>query len=119
MTNNSLRYAPDTSNISNSMTVGYSDGKYSSISMVKHGNGMVCIVAGDYSNNQRSDLAQIIGANLCYRSQLIDSGAGDVTRGSVNGILAYSMNNLSAYTYLGGYYVVYARCDCYVGMIKI
>ena len=118
--NNDLRYAPDSSLIADSMTAGYTDGKYSSITMVKHGLGMVCIVAGDYSNNQRYDLAQIIGAHLCYKSVMLIHDSGEVTRGSVSNIVVNSIpsNYEIVYSYLGGYYPVFAEGHCYYDYSK-
>ena len=114
LSSNALKYALDTSSIPDSITLGYTDGKYSSISAVRHGNGMICIVAGDYSNDQRSDLAQVISSNICYQSELIDHRSGTVTRGSVNGVIDIpSIDHVSVYIYLGGYYLVDARNSNY------
>lgn len=110
LSSNALRYAPDTASIPDSITLGYTDGKYSSISLVRHGSGMICIVAGDYSNDQRSDLAQMVSSNICYQSEMIDHKSGTVTRGSVSGICdIHASGHVSVYIYLGGYYLVNAK----------
>jgi len=116
--NNDIRYAPDTSMTMNSITMGYSDGTYSSISLIRFGEGMICIVAGDYSNNQRSDLAQVIGAQVCHKSVMMVHETGNVTRGSIGkdvSIITPSQNSV-VYVYLGGYYLVNADNYCYYGL---
>ena len=120
LSSNALGYAIDRTKVADVATFGYSDGNYSSVSIVGYGSGMICIVAGDYSNDQRSDLAQIISSNLCHHSKLIDGRTGNVTRGSVDDTMTIpSSDYVSVYIYLGGYYPVCARCHSYLGDARI
>lgn len=106
--NNRVKYGFE---IGTGLGLGYCNSKYVSAGIAKCGTaGMVCIVGGDYSNNQRADLAQIISAGLTPYSQEIHVDSGTVTRCTVNGTINCSTDtNLNVYIYLGGYYVVYGR----------
>ena len=120
LSSNDLRYAPNRTLLPGSMTAGYTEGEFSSVTFVGYGQGMICIVAGDYSNNQRADLAQLIGAHICHKSEIILHESGDVTRGSVDNRIdiAAPSGNEAIYTYLGGYYLVYAKGDCYYDHVR-
>jgi hypothetical protein len=111
--NNDVRYGVNTSSLEAGtyLTVGFEDDGYSSITFVKCGNGMVCVMGGDYSNNQRNDLAAVMCAGLCYSSEEICCQEGSVTRTTVNGILSIpeAHGNLVVYIYLGGYFAVYGE----------
>ncbi len=89
--------------------IGFNDGTYSSITLIGLGKGMLCILGGEYSNNQRSDLAQVVASGINHRSILIDE-----YKGSVNGTVKNSLDILTcpdtAYIFLGGYYLVYGKC---------
>ena len=120
LSSNDLRYAPNRTLLPGSMTAGYTEGEFSSVTFVGYGQGMICIVAGDYSNNQRADLAQLIGAHICHKSEINLHESGDVTRGSVDNRIdiAAPSGNEAIYTYLGGYYLVYAKGDCYYDHVR-
>ncbi|MFA6719509.1 MAG: hypothetical protein WCS15_10555, partial [Prevotella sp.] len=92
--------------------VGFTKDGYASIAFVKYGNGMICVLGGDYSNYQLSDLAQIITSQLCYSSKLIDSYNGSVTRSTSTGTILATVptnRNIVVYIYLGGDYPVYGE----------
>lgn len=120
---NSIKYSlnPDALSVPH-LAIGYSDGVYSSVVLAQYGSGMICVVGGDYSNNQRADLVQIISSHLCYRSVLVGYDGGEVTRGTESGVVAVAVdgtNRYSVYVYFGGYYLEYARCFDYVGIDRI
>jgi hypothetical protein len=105
--NNRVKYGVNTSLIDGALGIGYTENEYSSIAFVKHGNGMISVIAGDYSNYQRTDLAQIISSGLCYSSTIIGSDGGKVTREKIEGTISVEGHtNISVYIYLGGYYTV-------------
>ncbi len=110
--NNNVRYGVDCSLLPEhreSLQLGFQSGGFSSISLISFGEGMMCIMGGDYSNNQRYDLAQVISSGLGPESEIVDSATGTVTRGSISGTLKASGENQYAFIYLGGYYPVYCR----------
>ena len=99
--------------------VGYSDGSYASAVLAQYGSGMICVVGGDYSNNQRADLVQIVASHICYSSVLVGSDSGEVTRGTETGIVPMAVDNsarYSVYIYFGGYYLEDARGFDYKGI---
>ena len=106
-----LKFALNTTGIPDSLSVGYCEDGYSSISFVKYGNGMICVI-GTMTEiiQQMEDTAQIIASGLTYASEIVDSVKGDVVRGSVDGSLNYtSIGNGRAYIYIGGTYTLYGR----------
>ena len=109
--NSGLRFALNTADIPDSLSVGYCEDGYSSISFVKHGEGMICVI-GTMSEIicQMEDTAQIIASGLTYASEIVDSVKGDVVRGTISGSLDYtSSGNGRAYIYIGGTYTLYGR----------
>jgi len=113
--NNRVRYGVDVSIFAagDALAVGYTDGRYGSAVTVKHGAGMICVLAGDYSNAQRHDLAQLIASGIYYDSKEIGHVAGNIKRGTVTGTMEgvsfASGINYTAYVYYGGYYTVYGK----------
>jgi len=92
--------------------VGFTEDGYASIAFVKYGSGMICVLGGDYSNKQISDLAQIITSQLCYDSKLIESYSGSVTSSTSTGTILANIatdHNTVVYIYLGGYFPVYGE----------
>ena len=85
--------------------IGFSDGIYSTFTFVSFGSGMVCVVGGDYSNNQRMDLAQVIAAGIGPSTELVEDVKGSVS-GSVKGTIA---RGDSVYVIIGGLYTVYCE----------
>ena len=111
--NNNSMFAVDTTVLEEGtyLGVGFTDGQYASIAFVKHGEGQICIAAGDYSNNQRMDLATVIAAGLCYSSQIVDEAQGSVSHSSVTGKLNIpdTHGSLEAFFFLGGDFSVYGE----------
>ena len=115
--NNSVKYGIDPIALSavkgsdKVLSLGYSQGDYVSIAMTDFGKGMICIIGGDYSNDQRSDLAQILSSQICYDTEVVEIMTGSVTRKTISDTydLQGTVENLSVYIYLGGYYSVYGN----------
>lgn len=113
MMNNRVKYGV-ASSVPRSLAAGYTDGTYVSAAMVKLGDGMVCALAGDYSNNQRHDLAQIISSGICFSTQPEIGGysRGEVKRGTVTGTAEVDFKPgvyYSVYIYYGNYFPVYGK----------
>ena len=115
--NSGLRFTLNTDGIPDSLSIGYCEEGYSSISFVKHGNGMVCVVGAMFIGGQFeiipliNDLSQIIASGTTYASEIIDLAKGNVVRGTVNGKMDYTVTGKAiAYIYIGGTYTVYGRC---------
>lgn len=112
ITNNSVRYGVDCSRIADraALPIGFQEDGYASIAMVQYGSGMICVVAGDYSNMQRSDLAQVIASGIGPESRIVAQASGTAS-GTEHGTLEVPAGStgLSAYICLGGYYPVYCK----------
>lgn len=109
--NNDVRYAVKVASVSGALAVGYEkDGCASSV-LVQNGSGMVCVMGGNYSNNQRMDLSNIIASGICYCSSELDCKSGIVTRGTVNGTFDNwpATGNVAVFLYLGGDFSVYGK----------
>ena len=93
------------------MAVGYEKDGCASTVLVKNGSGMVCVMGGNYSNNQRMDLANIIASGICYCSAELDCKTGNVARGTVTGTFSNwpATGNVAAFLYLGGDFSVYGK----------
>ncbi|MBE6527997.1 MAG: hypothetical protein E7Z64_02325 [Thermoplasmata archaeon] len=90
--------------------MGYYDGERASITMVSHGEGMVCVVAGEYSIRQRNDLAQLIASGVGPDSVVVRHVSGSVygtERGTIE--LTGTEHVDSVFIQLGGAYTVYCR----------
>ena len=107
-----LRFAMNTSGLENSLAMGYCKDGYSSVSFVKHGGGMICIIGTMTEiTYQMEDTAQIIASGVTYATGIIDDAKGDVVRGTVRGSMSYtSVGDSWAYIYIGGTYTLYGRC---------
>ncbi|MCL2143086.1 MAG: hypothetical protein FWH44_02350 [Methanomassiliicoccaceae archaeon] len=115
--NNRIKYGVDISGLGG-LAVGYTDGTYSSTAMVRLGDGMICVLAGDYSNDQRHDLAQIIASGISAYTDENAAGyvKGDVKKGTVTGSVDIDYtggHNYAVYVYYGGYYTVYGKGGSY------
>lgn len=112
---NGILYGADPSLLENSLAAGYTDGTYASVVLTPHGEGMVCILGGTYSDDQRSDLVQVLASGLCHESRMLFYEQGSVTRNTVTlstGELGYD-GDVCVYAYLGGYYPVFGGRDDY------
>ncbi len=109
--NNNVLYGVKCS-VADTLAIGFTQDGYASISLTKNGDGMVCVFSGNYSNNQRMDMATVIASGICYCSHELDCKSGIVTRGTVNGSfsnLPSVHGNLSVFIYLGGDFSVYGK----------
>jgi len=108
---NRVLYGLDTSGMDGAVALGFSQDGYSSVSMVPFGNGMICVAGGIYDRYQREDMAQLIASGITCYSQILEIRSGDVIRGTAEFSCEVpdGSDGLSAYVYLGGYYVVYGR----------
>ena len=115
--NNSVKYGIDPVALSavkgsdKVLAFGYSQDRYASIVMTDFGKGMICVIGGDYSNDQRSDLAQVLSSQICYDTETIEVITGSVTRKTITDTydLQSTVKNLAIYIYLGGYYSVHGN----------
>ena len=110
--NSGLEFSMNTDGLTDSLSIGYCEDGYSSISFIKHGNGMICII-GSMSEiiPQLDDTAQIIASGLTYASEIVNVTKGNVVRGTVSGNVDFTVSgNAMAYIYIGGTYTVYGRC---------
>lgn len=110
-----LSYGVDASMLDDVLTMGYTDGTRSSVAFVKHGDGMVCVVSGIYSNEQRSDLAQAVASGLTYCSEVSWIHHGSVTRGGETVTTDMPGSGyVAVYACLGGYFTVYGERHDYL-----
>ena len=111
--NNDVRYAVNIASAgAESLAVGYEKDGCASTVLVKNGAGMVCVMGGNYSNNQRMDMANIIASGICYCSVELDCKTGNVARGTVNGTfdaMPAAGHHASVFLYLGGDFSVYGK----------
>ncbi len=109
--NNNVLYSVK-NNVAGTLAIGFTQDGYASISLAKSGDGMVCVFGGNYSNNQRMDMATVIASGICYCSHELDKNTGTVTRGTVTGSFSNipdTHGNLSVFIYLGGDFSVYGK----------
>jgi hypothetical protein len=117
--NNRVKYGVNTAVIGSSgvnyRAVGYSDDNNECTSIVlaeyAGGKGMICVLAGDYSRNQRSDLVQVISSGIDHSTEVLGVAHGSVKHGTFEGKIDVGppVSNMTAYFYLGGYFSVYGR----------
>ena len=112
--NNYVRYGIDVTKLPSTrdhLSIGYTDGTYDSIVFVSYGNGMVCVVSGNYSRTQYSDLAHVVASNVCYSTVVIETVTGSVRYGNDSGSIDISgaSGHITVYAYLGGYFPVYGK----------
>ena len=111
--NNDVSYAVDETVIHDRTYkgLGYTDGKHSSIGIVGLGDGMICILSGDYSNYQRIDMAQIIASGISPYTVIVQDLKGSVS-GHTEGDLQKGDH---VYVILGGFFPVYCELHRVVG----
>lgn len=88
-----------------SLSMGYCEGSLSTITLVAHGEGAVCVIAGDYTIRQRMDMAQVLAACIGPETVLVDYEEGSV-KGNTTGDIALGD---SVYITLGGFYPMYCE----------
>lgn len=115
ITNNSILYgvAPGCLGASvGHISLGFTDGTYTSITYVQSGLGQVCVIGGDLTYHQNSDMSQIIACGLCYSSTVVAMEDGKVFGSKISGeVLFTAVGNIRAYIFLGhgANYPVYGR----------
>ena len=87
------------------LTLGFTDGSRSSITMMKVGDGFICVIGGEYTIRQRLDLAQMVASGIGPDTEIVDTVVGSVS-GVEKGTLA---KGDFVYITLGGYYPVYGE----------
>ncbi len=109
---NGTAYGLDASKLEGALSAGYTDGTYSSVCLVGYGKGMVCVFGGVLSNDQRSDVAQVIASGLSNGSTLLSHIEGTATRTTVVETVDSkgTGGNISVYAYIGGYFTVRGGC---------
>lgn len=68
------------------LCIGRTDGSRCTSTLVANGDGMICVMGGDYSIRQRLDLAQILASGVGPETVLIDHDMGSVF-GTANGTI--------------------------------
>ncbi len=114
LTSNCVLYSVDSSRLGSSvghLSLGFTDGKYASITYIQSGSGQVCVIGGDLTHQQNSDMSQIIASGLCYNSTVIAFEDGTVGSNAGGSISFTVTGKVRAYIYLGhgSEYVVYGR----------
>lgn len=87
------------------LAMGYTDGSHASMCLVSKGDGMVCVIGGHYSNQQRIDLAQIVASGIGPGTEVVDHVNGNI-HGTVEGTIA---RGDSLYIILGGFFPVFCE----------
>ncbi len=114
--NNHVKYGVNADLITgrSALSLGFEGDGYASITAVSYGGGAIFVFGGDYIDYQRYDMAQVIAAGIGPDSEIVEVATGSV-KGTCEGTVtveAEKFDGLSAYIYLGGYYVVYGTyCD--------
>ena len=113
--NNHVRYGVSTNALTlagvDHLAMGYCENGYSSIVFFEHGTkGTICVIGGDHTNDQRTDLAQVIAANLGHSSNIIGTSKGTFKGSAGSDIdVTAAIGNLSVYMFVGGAYTAYGR----------
>lgn len=112
---NDVTFGVDTSLVPEgraALGLGFEEDGYTSVSLVQFGDGMVCVFGGMYPKFQESDIAQVIAAGLGPESRIVGVAEGSVS-GTSSGTVRIGLGhtNVSAYIYLGGYYLVYGSLE--------
>lgn len=108
-----LSYAVDVDGIPKGRTalgIGYSADGYSSVSLVQYGKGMVCVLSGECSRGQSSDMAQVIASGMGPSSVVVGYEAMSVTGYEVRAVDVgcCGEGNITAYVSIGEDEVLYA-----------
>lgn len=107
--NSNVLFGMDSSGMDDVLTLGFSASGYSSITMLKSGEGMVSVIGGVPKYYLTDDLAQIIASGLNYSSSLSDSAGGKVS-GKISGSFDLDIGtNRTLYVYFGGYFPTYGE----------
>ncbi len=87
------------------LSLGFTDGDHSSITVVGSGEGLICVIGGEYTIRQRMDLAQMVASGIGPDTAIVDTAVG-----SVSGTEIISLQKGDhVYVTIGGYFPVYAE----------
>ena len=86
------------------LSLGFTDGSRSSITVAGVGEGLVCVIGGEYTIRQRLDLAQMVASGIGPNTEIADTAVGSV---SGTEKVALRMGDY-VYVTIGGYFPVYA-----------
>ena len=87
------------------LSMGFTDGNRSSITVMGSGDGLVCVIGGEYTIRQRMDLAQMVASGIGPDTVIVDTAVGSVS-GTDNVTLQKGDH---IYVTIGGYFPVYAE----------
>lgn len=82
---NKVQYGLDIATVSNSVFLGYTDGRYASIGVVGCGLGEIGVFGGWVIYEHIYDLVNLIAAGVTHESILTNSHVGSITDGHYNG----------------------------------
>ena len=106
--NNYIRFGIDPSKItSDHLSIGYSNGRYSSITLMEYGSGMIGVFGGGFQLENVDDICQVICSKICPVTTISDHECGKVTRSTLNGTLDGTGDTV--YIFIGNTYQEYAR----------
>jgi len=92
------------------LAAGYTQDGYASIAFVQHGAGQICVMAGDYSNYQRMDLATVIASGLCWSTTVSEWNHGTISKNTINGTFDVSSpGHKTVFIMVGGDFASYGR----------
>lgn len=102
--NNSVLYAVDANRLGSipHLSLGFTDGTYASVTYIQSERGQICVLGGDLTHEQNSDLSQLVASGISYQSTLVASESGEIFGTNINGTLAFaSPGNIRVYIFLG------------------
>ena len=111
LSNNDVTYAVSQTALpegTQSLSIGYEEDGYSSITLVGSGSGSVVVFGGQLGNFQRYDMAQVIASGIGPSSEIVEHVHGTVS-GSASGEIDVGSADVAVYVYLGGYYPVFGK----------
>lgn len=108
--NNSVKYGLNSESLTDSLAIGYCENGFSSITFVRHGDGMICVLGGDYTYALTDDFTQILAAGVAYCTEILIVETGEVERETLHHSIKINPNDCTnVYIYIGGYYAVYGE----------
>ena len=110
---NRVMYALNVDGLANSISLGFSEGGYSSISLVQKGAGMICVIGGwNMIPNKYDDISQVISSGITCTTTVAKIIEGEVIRGNINGTIetkGMGLNSPRVSILIGGYYTLYGE----------
>jgi hypothetical protein len=111
LTQNNVTFGIDTNTVPDSLSLGYEYDGYSSISLVKKGNGMICVIGGKLDGNARTSVSQIIASGVSWSSELLETVKGSLVRNSSSDQIGpwAGAKDIGVHVRIGEPYTVFAR----------